>query len=103
MDPSRLARADAGPVVRGCGLPVAALLRDLAAAGSFDEVLRLHPGLEREDLAACVALAAEALSPTAGAVTALALAPRPDESATLAPPNSPEAPTLAPGDTAQAL
>jgi uncharacterized protein (DUF433 family) len=49
------------PVVRGTRLSVDFLLGLLAQGWSEAEILRNYPGLEREDLLACWAYAAESL------------------------------------------
>ena len=50
------------PVVKGTRLSVDFLLGLLAQGWAEPEILRNYPGLEREDLRACLAYAAEALS-----------------------------------------
>jgi uncharacterized protein (DUF433 family) len=50
------------PVVKGTRLSVDFLLGLLAQGWAESEILRNYPGLEREDLLACWAYAAEALS-----------------------------------------
>src|SRR5271163_2767059 len=50
------------PVVKGTRLSVDFLLGLLAQGWAEAEILRNYPGLEREDLLACWAYAAEALS-----------------------------------------
>ncbi len=50
------------PVVKGTRLSVDFLLSLLAQGWTEAEILRNYPGLEREDLLACWAYAAEALS-----------------------------------------
>jgi uncharacterized protein (DUF433 family) len=49
------------PVLRGLRYPVEAILEYLAAGDSFEDVLAEFPDLEREDLQACLAFAAESL------------------------------------------
>jgi uncharacterized protein (DUF433 family) len=49
------------PVVKGTRLSVDFLLGLLAQGWAESEILRNYPGLEREDLLACWAYAAEAL------------------------------------------
>ncbi|OAI53600.1 antitoxin [Planctomycetaceae bacterium SCGC AG-212-F19] len=49
------------PVVKGTRLSVELLLGLLAQGWSESEILRNYPGLQREDLLACWAYAAEAL------------------------------------------
>src|SRR5207302_326439 len=51
------------PVVKGTRLSVDFLLGLLAGGWSEAEILRNYPGLEREDLLACWAYAAQVLSP----------------------------------------
>lgn len=59
VDPDVLAGK---PVVKGTRLSVDFLLGLLAQGWAEPEILRNYPGLEREDLRACLAYAAEALS-----------------------------------------
>ena len=59
IDPDVLAGK---PVVRGTRLSVDFLLGLLAQGWSESEILRNYPGLQREDLLACWAYAAEVLS-----------------------------------------
>jgi uncharacterized protein (DUF433 family) len=59
VDPDVLAGK---PVVKGTRLSVDFLLGLLAQGWAEPEILRNYPGLEREDLRACWAYAAEALS-----------------------------------------
>jgi len=59
IDPDVLAGK---PVVRGTRLSVDFLLGLLAQGWSESEILRNYPGLQREDLLACWAYAADALS-----------------------------------------
>jgi tRNA A-37 threonylcarbamoyl transferase component Bud32/uncharacterized protein (DUF433 family) len=92
----RLARKDGRPVVRGCEVPVADLLREVAEAGGLDEVLRRHPGLDREDLLACFALAAEGVSAAGVDLPEVARDRRPIEPATLPPVNVAEQGTTPP-------
>jgi uncharacterized protein (DUF433 family) len=59
VDPDVLAGK---PVVNGTRLSVDFLLGLLAQGWAEPEIMRNYPGLEREDLLACWAYAAEALS-----------------------------------------
>jgi uncharacterized protein (DUF433 family) len=59
VDPDVLAGK---PVVKGTRLSVDFLLGLLAQGWAEAEIVRNYPGLEREDLLACWAYAAEALS-----------------------------------------
>ena len=45
------------PTVRGLRITVATVLGYLAAGETIDEVLRQHPMLERDDVAACLEFA----------------------------------------------
>lgn len=49
------------PVVRGLRYPVESMLDYLAGGDTFEELLVEFPDLEREDLQACLAFAAESL------------------------------------------
>ncbi len=49
------------PVIRGMRYPVEAMLEYLAAGDSFEDILAEFPGLEREDLLACLQYAATAV------------------------------------------
>jgi len=63
MAPAELARIveqePGKPVVRRTGTEVLQILQLMAGSVPEDEILRRFPGLEREDLRACVAYAAE--------------------------------------------
>ena len=45
------------PTIRGLRITVATVLGYLAAGEEIEEILRQHPMLEREDIAACLAFA----------------------------------------------
>ncbi len=49
------------PTIRNLRYPVEAILEYLACGDSFEEVLAEFPGLEREDLQACIQFAARSL------------------------------------------
>ena len=46
------------PCIRGLRVPVATVLKMLAAGMTEDEILSDYPDLEREDISACLAFAA---------------------------------------------
>lgn len=58
VDPSRMAGA---PTIRETRVTVAAVLGQLAAGQTFEEILDGYPVLEREDLLAALAFAAQTL------------------------------------------
>lgn len=49
------------PVIRGLRYPVESMLEYLAAGDSMEDLLAEFPGLERDDLLACLQFAANAL------------------------------------------
>lgn len=50
-------------VVRGTRIPVELLLRKLAEGATFEELLDAYPRLTKPDIQACLAYAADAISP----------------------------------------
>jgi uncharacterized protein (DUF433 family) len=54
IDPSVLVGK---PVIRGTRLAVAFIIDRLAQGWSEDDILRTYPGIEREDIRACLAYA----------------------------------------------
>lgn len=49
------------PTIRGLRFPVETMLEYLAGGDTFEDILAEFPGLEREDLQACILFAAKSL------------------------------------------
>lgn len=53
------ARCSGQPCIRGHRIWVSLILDLLASGSSFEEILRSYPGLQREDIHACLAYGSE--------------------------------------------